>query len=371
MGMERRSTRQGGEQGSMLLGLVVVIFLLLLVLGIAAPTVAHELRREREVEAVHRANQYVRAIQLYYRKTGTYPGSLDQLEKTNNVRYLRQRYLDPWTGKADWRLIKMGEAKTTVKGFFGQPLTGVAPGLGTAAGMASSGGIGAGAAGSSSAGAGSAGAGSAGSGAASAFGSSSSPGATGPSSPGVGGSGSSFGSGSSGFGASSASGSSSAFGSSSASGSSSFGSSNSGSGATGAGGGAAGGSAAGAAGGFGTSPGSPGGASQSATGFTGGGAPFVGVGLPKQGDSILAINDQTSYQTWEFLYDPRVEQLKAKASLLGGPPNAGSASSLGSASQTNSGVGGTPVGGAAQGFGSNAGAGTGTGSTSPQPTPQQ
>src|ERR1700678_1070128 len=142
----------GGEAGSMLLGLVVAIFLILLVLGVAAPKVAQDLKRERDVEAVHRGNQYVRAIQLYYRKVGTYPGSLEQLEKTNNVRFLRQRYLDPMTGKPDWRLIKMGEAKTTVKGFFGKPLAGLTPGLGSAAGMASAGGIGAGAAGSSSAG---------------------------------------------------------------------------------------------------------------------------------------------------------------------------------------------------------------------------
>ena len=129
------------EQGSMLLGLVVAIFLILLVLGIAAPKVAKELRREREVEAMHRGNQYVRAIQLFYRKIGHYPGSLEQLEKTNNIRFLRQRYLDPFTGKADWRLIKQGEAKTTVKGFFGKPLAGLAPGLGSAAGLASGGGL--------------------------------------------------------------------------------------------------------------------------------------------------------------------------------------------------------------------------------------
>ena len=38
------------------------------------------------------------------------------------------------TGKADWRLIQVGEAKTTVKGFFGQPLAGLTPGLGSAGG---------------------------------------------------------------------------------------------------------------------------------------------------------------------------------------------------------------------------------------------
>src|ERR1700722_18814853 len=138
------------EQGFMLVGLIVAIFFILLALSVAAPKVAQALRREREVEAVHRGNQYVRAIRLYYRKFGHYPGSIEQLEKTNNIRFLRQQYVDPITGKADWRLIKVGEAKTTVKGFFGQPLVGLAPGLGSASGMASQGAAGAGAAGSSS-----------------------------------------------------------------------------------------------------------------------------------------------------------------------------------------------------------------------------
>src|ERR1700733_13004333 len=88
-----------GEQGFMLVGLVVAIFFILLVLSVAAPKVAQGLRRDREVEAVHRANQYVRAIRLYYRKTGTYPASMEALEKTNNIRFLRQRYVDPITGK--------------------------------------------------------------------------------------------------------------------------------------------------------------------------------------------------------------------------------------------------------------------------------
>ncbi len=144
---ERRS-----EEGFTLVGLVVAIFLILLVLAVAAPKVAKDLKRDREVEAVHRGNQYVRAVQLYYRKFGHYPGSIEQLEKTNNIRFLRQKYVDPMTGKADWRLIHLGEAKTTVKGFFGAPLTGIAPGLGSAAGLASSGGIGAGAAGASAGG---------------------------------------------------------------------------------------------------------------------------------------------------------------------------------------------------------------------------
>ena len=288
----------------MLVGLIVAIFLILLVLGTAAPKVARDLRREREVEAEHRANQYVRAIQLYYRKFGHYPGNMDQLEKSNNIRFLRQQYVDPMTGKADWRMIKVGENKTTVKGFFGQPLAGLTPGLGTAAGMASQGAIGAGAAGSSS------------------------PSAFGSSSPGTGGLGSSSG----GPGSSTTS----AFGSPTGSTGAAT------SGASGTGPTTGGDSAFGSSSSSGSSSGT---GSQSATSFTGGGSPFMGIGSSKTGDSIIEPNEQTTYQTWEFLYDPRLEQLKAKASLFGGTPTAAGSSGLGSASGNASpGMGGSTPG---------------------------
>lgn len=277
----------------MLLGLIVAIFLILLALGVAAPRVAHELRREREVETVHRGDQYVRAIQLYYRKTGQYPGSIDQLEKTNNVRFLRKKYLDPMTGKDDWRIIHVGEQKTTVKGFFGKPLGGIAsPGLGSVAGMASTG---------------------------SGFGSpstTSSPGNTGPGGGGLG-SGPMGGSGFSLGGSSGSSGSSgSGFSMGGSSGAGGLGSSSSGSGSS--------------MGGIG---------SQSATDFKGGGGPIMGVGLSKNGDSITALNEQTTYQTWEFIYDPRIEQLKSKSSIFGGGMTSTSATSFGSSSSFGSGFG--------------------------------
>ncbi|WP_257031045.1 type II secretion system protein [Tunturiibacter empetritectus] len=306
-----------GEQGFMLVGLIVAIFIILLVLSIAAPKAVQGLRREKEVEAVHRGNQYVRAIQLYYRKNNTYPGTMDALAKGTPVKYLRQEYVDPFTGKADWRLIHVGEAKTTVKGFFGQPLTGLAPGLGSAAGQASAGGIGAGAAGSNSAFGSASGSafGSSGSSGSSAFGGSSGATLGGSSSAGAS-LGSTAGAGASGSGA----------GGGTATGATTGSTDNSGTASTGTGAPSTLGSAAGIA-------------SQSSGGFSGGGAPFVGVGIPKEGTSIKVLNEQTSYNTWEFIYDPRIEQMKAAAGLLGGGTQG-----LGSAGSLNSGVGGAGTG---------------------------
>src|ERR1700733_8599296 len=110
------------EDGYLLLTVLVMIFLMLLALSVAAPKVAKEIQRDREREAVQRGLQYKRAIRLYYKKFGAYPTDIKQLENTNEIRFLRKRYKDPITGQDDWRLIHMGEAKVPLMGFFGQPL---------------------------------------------------------------------------------------------------------------------------------------------------------------------------------------------------------------------------------------------------------
>ena len=273
----------------MLLAALVMVFLVLLTLSIAAPRIAKQIQRDREQESERRAQQYVRAIRIYYIKFKRYPTSIEQLEKTNNQRFLRQRYIDPLSGKDDWRIIHVGENQTTVKGFFGDDLPGLPTGLGSAAGMSSTTG-------------------------GSAFGNS------GTSSPG----GSTFGN--------SGSGSTSAFGGSSTT--SAFGNSP-GQGTTSTAGGIGGSTTSGQSG---TSSGTNGIASQDATSFTGSNAgPIMGIGSAKSGEAMLVVNEQTTYDTWEFLYDPRIEQLYAKATLLGGISSGSGSSGFG----TNSGTTGT------------------------------
>jgi hypothetical protein len=69
------------------------------------PRVAFESERDKEQLLIDRGEQYKRAIALYYTENRRFPATLDDLEKTNNHRYLRRRYLDPYTGKDEWRLI--------------------------------------------------------------------------------------------------------------------------------------------------------------------------------------------------------------------------------------------------------------------------
>jgi hypothetical protein len=260
-----------GEDGYLLVGAVVAIFLVMLALSVGAATVAKQLQREREVEAGHRANEYVRAIRVFYRKNGNrYPTTIEQLESTNNQRFLRQRFADPLTGKPDWRLIHLGENKTTVKGFFGEDLPGLPSGLGSASSMVSP---------TSSS---------------SAFGNNSIGGSN------IGGNGTTGGLGSS----------------------------------TNAGQTGGAGTSAGAAGPGTTGTGTTGSSSSSSSSSssTGSVGLIIGVGSAKTGESIVVVNEQNTYETWEFLYDPRIEQMYAKASLFGGGISSGSPSSgLGSA----------------------------------------
>jgi len=88
----------------------------------------------------------------------------------------------------------------------------------------------------------------------------------------------------------------------------------------------------------------------------------MGVGLSAPGDSILELNEQTTYATWEFLYDPRIEQLKAKAGLNSGVGSVGA----GQLGQTPGAFGTT----GSTGAGTTAPAGTPGGTTGPTTTPQ-
>jgi type II secretory pathway pseudopilin PulG len=110
----------------MLVAVIFLLFLLILSLSVALPKVREDIQRDRDVETMQRGKQYVRAIKLYYGRFHTYPPNIEALVKTSNIRFLRKRYLDPTTGKDDWKPIMLGQNKTpTAMGFFGQPLAGV------------------------------------------------------------------------------------------------------------------------------------------------------------------------------------------------------------------------------------------------------
>lgn len=105
--MRRRRQNEGG-------------YALLLVFALAAavavkfylemPRVAFEAQRNKEGLLVERGEQFIRGIRLYYRKNQKWPQNLDELEKSQETRYLRKRYKDPMTGEDEWRLVHVDGA---------------------------------------------------------------------------------------------------------------------------------------------------------------------------------------------------------------------------------------------------------------------
>jgi type II secretory pathway pseudopilin PulG len=289
---------------------LILLALFVIALSVAAPLVAKDAERDKEVEAVQRGKQYALAIRLYYKRYGAYPTSIKQLEMTNNVRYLRKHYLDPITGKDDWRLIHVGEAKVPPMGFFGQPLS---PGVGsTTTGLMGNGTGYTGAGGST--GAGGIGVSTISGGA---FTSNSATGTADPTNGGAAQAGTGF---------------------------TSPGATSSGTGTTGT----------------------------SGNGFDIGGGPIVGVGIPVQKKSIVVYHKQDAFNKWEFTYDPAQDQQMLSSSTgVGGAQSVNSNGTFGSSSSssgtqpTNNSIFGSNNGGNNNGGGINNG-----GSPAPtQPTP--
>src|SRR5438477_5555147 len=110
-GQCRANARQS-EAGYILIMLMLFVTLLAIAAAALAPTIAFQVRRDREEEMIHRGVQYSRAIRRYVKKTGRYPTRLEELENTNNIRFLRKRYKDPITHK-DFKLLHVGEVQLT------------------------------------------------------------------------------------------------------------------------------------------------------------------------------------------------------------------------------------------------------------------
>src|SRR5208337_379344 len=107
---EHTVKRRRRDSGFAMLLVFLMAACIAIALYIEIPRVAFEAERQREMLLVDRGNQFKRAIQVFVtdktgNPTGRYPASIDELEHFNNRRYLRRRYVDPMTGKDEWRLI--------------------------------------------------------------------------------------------------------------------------------------------------------------------------------------------------------------------------------------------------------------------------
>jgi type II secretory pathway pseudopilin PulG len=107
------------EEGYVLLTLLVVVALMGIFALTAIIPIKFEIQRDQETELIHRGVQYSRAIRTYYKKFGRYPTKLEDLDNTNNLRYLRKHYTDPVNKNKDFRLLHFGEQGVTLAGGMG------------------------------------------------------------------------------------------------------------------------------------------------------------------------------------------------------------------------------------------------------------
>jgi hypothetical protein len=104
----RSTAGRNPESGYVLLLVFAMAAIVAVTLYMQVPRVAFEAQRDKEELLMNRGHEYVRAITLFVHKFNRFPATMDELENTNRVRFLRRRYLDPMTGKADWRILHAG-----------------------------------------------------------------------------------------------------------------------------------------------------------------------------------------------------------------------------------------------------------------------
>ena len=96
---------------------LLLVFLMAAVIAISLymeiPRVAFEAQRQKEQLLIDRGEQYKRAIQVFYTTNKRYPARIEELESLNGRRFLRRRYLDPMTGKDEWRLVHIQNGMLT------------------------------------------------------------------------------------------------------------------------------------------------------------------------------------------------------------------------------------------------------------------
>ena len=108
--MTMRSSERGYAMAALLVGLSVMAIMA----SVALPVWRTAAQREREAELIFRGEQYAHAIELYSRRNGGYPPSLDVLEKG---KFIRKLYKDPVADNANFQPVYVGQT------IAGQPVT--------------------------------------------------------------------------------------------------------------------------------------------------------------------------------------------------------------------------------------------------------
>ncbi len=99
--------------------MMLALALLTLAALAVLPEIVQQTKRDNEEEMRHRGTQYMRAVQRYYKKFGRYPTRLEELENTNQLRFLRKRYKDPLFKDKEFKLVRVGDPILNMLGMGG------------------------------------------------------------------------------------------------------------------------------------------------------------------------------------------------------------------------------------------------------------
>jgi hypothetical protein len=122
MSFKLHPRRTRNESGYVLLTLLLAMALMAIFAATLVSSISFDIKRDREEEMVHRGTQYSRAIRAYFKKFGRYPIKLEDLDNTQNIRFLRKHYKDPLNCKPtcqDFKLLHYGEVQMSMGGGIG------------------------------------------------------------------------------------------------------------------------------------------------------------------------------------------------------------------------------------------------------------
>ena len=89
--MRKRS--KNPESGFALAALIFFLTAASILIAVTVPSYQMQAKRIQEEELIFRGEEYMRAIQKFQRRFGVYPPSLEALQETNGIRFLRKPYV--------------------------------------------------------------------------------------------------------------------------------------------------------------------------------------------------------------------------------------------------------------------------------------
>jgi type II secretory pathway pseudopilin PulG len=97
------------DGGYLLLAVLLMMAMMIITAAVELPRLVQQMKRDREQEMIHRGTEYARAIKKFYKKFGRYHTTLEQLDNTNQIRFLLKRYKDPLSKDGKWTLLHYGD----------------------------------------------------------------------------------------------------------------------------------------------------------------------------------------------------------------------------------------------------------------------